>query len=107
MNKIKNVDLKVTGVTFKNEDGTSRGDIIREMSKNPDNTITLEREPNNQFDANAIKVLANNKQIGYIGKDYTSILAGMIDSGRKFTAKVKSCGEYKNRPYCEITINEV
>lgn len=107
MDKIKNVDLKVTGVTFKNEDGTSRGDIIREMSKNPDNTITLEREPNNQFDANAIKVFANNKQIGYIGKDYASILAGMIDSGRKFIAKVKGCGEYKNRPYCEITVNEL
>lgn len=107
--KIMNVDLKVVGVTFKNDDGSSRGDKIIEMSQHKDKVvIQLEREPQNKHDSNAIKVLADGKQIGYIGKDYSSILAPMIDNEfRQFSAKLKDCGEYKDRPYCEITINEL
>lgn len=109
MEKITNVDLKVVGVTFTNDDGSSRADKIIEMSQHKDTTvIQLEREPQNPYDPNAIKVLADGKQIGYIGKDYSGILAPMMDNEfRRFSARVKDCGEYKNRPYCEITINEL
>ena len=61
MNKIQNVDLKVVGVTFTNEDtGEKRSDIIRElMDKKPEEIkIQLVREPENKYDINAIKVLA-------------------------------------------------
>lgn len=109
MDKITNVDLKVVGVTFKNDDGSSRADKIFEMSQHKESVvIQLEREPQNAYDPNAIKVLADGKQIGYIGKDFSGILAPMMDNEfRTFSAIVKDCGEYKNRPYCEITINEV
>ena len=109
MEKITNVDLKVVGVTFTNDDGSSRKDKIIEMSQYKDKVvIQLEREPQNQYDPNAIKVLADGKQIGYIGKDYSGILAPMMDNEfRRFSARLKDCGEYKNRPYCEITINEL
>ena len=109
MEKITNVDLKVVGVTFKNDDGSSRADKIIEMSQYKDMVvIQLEREPGNKYDSNAIKVMADGKQIGYIGKDYSGILAPMMDNEfRQFSAKLKDCGEYKNRPYCEITINEL
>lgn len=109
MEKITNVDLKVVGVTFKNDDGSSRADKILEMSQHKDTVvIRLEREPMNRFDPNAIKVVADGKQIGYIGRDYSGILAPMMDNEfRQFSAKLKDCGEYKNRPYCEITINEM
>lgn len=109
MEKITNVDLKVVGVTFTNDDGSSRKDKIIEMSQYKDKAvIQLEREPQNPYDPNAIKVMADGKQIGYIGKDYSGILAPMMDNEfRRFSAKVKDCGEYKNRPYCEITINEL
>lgn len=109
MEKIANVDLKVVGVTFTNDDGSSRKDKIIEMSQYKDKVvIQLEREPQNKYDPNAIKVLADGKQIGYIGKDYSGILAPMMDNEfRRFSARLKDCGEYKGRPYCEITINEL
>ena len=108
MEKIHNVELKVVGVTFKNDDGSSRSDKIIEMSQHKESVIIdLVRESNNKYDPNAIKVLADGKQIGYIGKDYSSILAPMMDNEfRKFGAIVKDCGEYKNRPYCTIIVNE-
>lgn len=108
--KIQNVDLKVVGVTFTNEGtGEKRADIIRElMDKNPsDIKIELVREPENKYDMNAIKVLANDKQIGYIGKEYATIIAPLLDEFEEFSATVKGIGEYKNRPYCEITINQL
>ena len=108
--KIQNVDLKVVGVTFTNEDtGEKRSDIIKElMEKNPDDIkITLVREPDNKFDMNAIKVLANDKQIGYIGKEYATIIAPLLDEYEEFDVKVTGIGEYKNRPYCEVTINQL
>lgn len=109
MGKIKNVDLKVVGVTFKNSDGSSRAEKIIEISQHKDSAvIKLERESSNLYDPNAIKVLANGRQIGYVGKDYSGILAPMMDNEfREFSAKVKDCGEYKGRPYCQITINEI
>lgn len=108
---IKNVDLKVVGVTFKNEDtGEKRGQIIRELAANkkPEEIkVTLVREPENAYDANAIKVLADGKQIGYIGKEFAAIIAPQMDEYEEFEAKVKGIGEFKNRPYCEITINQL
>jgi hypothetical protein len=103
--KIMNVDLKVVGVTFSNEDGSSRKAIILEMKGNE--VIDLVREPENKYDANAIKVLADNRQIGYIGKEYATIMAPIMDNGGEFLTKIKGCGEFNKRPYCEITITQM
>lgn len=109
--KIQNVDLKVVGVTFTNEDtGEKRGQIIRELadSKKPEEiSIELVREKNNQYDMNAVKVMADGRQIGYIGKEYAAIIAPLMDELEEFEAVVKGIGEFKNRPYCEITINQL
>lgn len=108
--KIQNVDLKVVGVTFKNEDtGEMRSNIIRDLMEMEKENIKVElvREPDNKYDMAAVKVLANSKQIGYIGKEYAQILAPLMDEYEEFSAVVKEIGEYKNRPYCEITINQL
>lgn len=112
---IQNVDLKVVGVTFKNEDGSSRKDAILVLAGMEDKTgVTFElvREPDNKYDINAVKVMVNGissepVQIGYVGKEYASIIAPLMDMGEQFKAELKDCGEFKNRPYCEITMNQV
>ena len=102
---IKNVKLKVVGVTFTNEDGVSRQQIISELTQGEQ--VIIRREPTNKFDTNAIMILSNNGQIGYIGKDYATILAPMMDAGTQFDAKVADVGEYKNKYYVSININEI
>lgn len=106
MSKIENVTLKVAGVTFKNDDGSSRRDIIVNELRAGDK-VFIERESDNQFDVNAIKVMTEYGQIGYIGKDYASILAEQMDYGVEFDATLNEFGEYKNRPYCNIIINQI
>jgi hypothetical protein len=45
----------------------------------PGYPVTLEREPDNQYDANAIKVLADDQHIGYVPKTSNTVLAMLMD----------------------------
>lgn len=97
---------KVTGVTFSNEDGTSRTKIIASMSES--DGIVLERDPYNQYDSNAVKVCVKKdgkvQQIGFIEKTLASKLSPKMRRGAKFAVRIESCGIYMDRPYCEIDL---
>lgn len=106
MATIQNVKLKVVGVTFQNEDtGMSRQKIIESLTT--DYKVWLEREPSNKFDINAIKVMSELGQVGYISKDYAAIMAGMMDSGRQFTCEAAEVAKYKDTWYLHVLLNEV
>lgn len=102
---IKNVKLKVVGVTFTNEDGTNRQEIIKQLGLN--DIVTLRREPTNKYDTNAIAVFTEKGQAGYLAKDYSNILAPMMDAGTQFKATIAEVDEYKGTHYLHILINEV
>lgn len=102
---IKNVKLKVVGVTFTNEDGISRQGIISQLDN--DSIVTIRREPTNKFDTNAIAVFTEYGQVGYIGKDYASIIAPMMDAGTQFEASIAETDKYKDNYYLSIMINEI
>jgi len=62
-------DTKVVGVSKDNSDGSSRQEIIRrEVAE--DDKLSLEEEPDNEFDSHAIQVLSKKgNQIGYLKKE--------------------------------------
>lgn len=61
-------ETKVVGVSKKNENGTSRQEIIKKEVAEGDK-LRLEAEPLNPYDPNAIKVLSKGRnQIGYLNK---------------------------------------
>lgn len=101
--------VKITGVTFNNEDGTSRRDIISRMTEH--DSICLERDPLNQYDSNAVKVCVfkdgRNQQIGYLPKDIAEQLSPRMRRRETFPARVNACGLYMDRPYCEIEIEGI
>ncbi|MFW5962007.1 MAG: single-stranded-DNA-specific exonuclease RecJ [bacterium] len=68
---------KVVGVTFED-----RQELIANLEQNDE--IWLEREPDNKFDCNAIKVCANVGQIGYIKGDIAQRLSPLIDKGIEY-----------------------
>ena len=105
MGKIQNVCSKVVGVTFNNPDGSSRQDIIRHVDKQ--DIIMLVREPDNPYDKYAVKVMTLYGQVGYIGKEYTEIIAPMMDSGIAFSARINEVDEYKKKMYMSIIIDQV
>lgn len=86
--------VKVAGVTFQNRQKTLMGIRTNLRNKVP-TTMLLVREPRNQYDRNAIKVLARwqrddmtrRAQVGYIPKETAKKLAPLMD--RKVFIKIK------------------
>lgn len=106
MSKLSGLKFKVVGVTFTNEDtGVPRQSILASMT--PADLVFLEREPNNKFDKNAVKVMTLHGQVGYVGKDYAAILAEMMDGGRQFKATIDTLDIYKGNYYMVIKVDEV
>ena len=99
---------KVVGVSFINDDGSNRANIISKMDEN--SKVFLERDPYNQYDSNAVKVLViqdgEKKQIGFLGKDMASSISTKMKSGTQYDVSVVACGEYMDRPFCEINVEE-
>ena len=99
---------KVVGVTFSNPDGSSRQRIISRMSES--DKIYLEREPTNQYDSNAVKVLVmqdgQKKQIGYLSKDVAADVSRKLKRGTTYDISIEGVGIWNDRPYCELDITE-
>jgi hypothetical protein len=83
---------KIAGVTHRNEDHSRRQEIIRKC--NVGERLKLERDPDNQFDCGAIKVLRlNGEQLGYIpehvsrGRD-PSGLSDRMDDGEEYQCRI-------------------
>lgn len=107
--KIQGLRFKVVGVTFEGRDAHHR-----KYQETPADQrhIYLEREPSNQYDVNAIRVMGHveglgDMHLGYIGKQYTVNLAPMMDGGTKFNVMVTSLGFSNSRPYMEIQLDQV
>lgn len=74
-------DIKVVGVTFR----PGYPDNLLQLAKRIDETgapsiaATLEREPENEHDANAIKVNVGDQHIGYIPREVAEQFAPLMD----------------------------
>ncbi|HDZ13874.1 MAG TPA: hypothetical protein ENH60_03110, partial [Pricia sp.] len=83
------LDTMVAGSNFQNEDGLHRFHHIRNIEEF--DTIVLKREPENEFDPNAIPVFDSKgeNQLGYLPRKYTRWLGKEMDQGRKVYAYYK------------------
>lgn len=96
MNGIENVVMPLMNeifLSFTNIAGTSycnNQEAFKTLEKNV--PLLLEREADNKYDSNAIKVMTTDrKKLGYIPKSDNSIYARLMDSGKILNARVYSC----------------
>ncbi len=80
--------VKIAGVTFEGRQEILSGLFDAQESSaqghGPMLAATLEREPQNQFDSNAIKVVVDGKHIGYVPKYLAAKLAPRMDAGEAY-----------------------
>lgn len=66
---MKEIRSKITGVTFKNDDGTDRQELIRKYCR-PGTNLYLETDPENPHGTHAVKVFAQTptglQQVGWV-----------------------------------------
>ena len=77
---------KIVGVTFANQDGSVRQEIIEDLDdflgQTAQVSLTLVREPQNPYDHNAIQVRdGQGRQIGFLSRSVCETLAPMMDNG--------------------------
>ena len=72
---------KIVGVSFENENGSSRQDLITELDSVPC-SLELRRIFDNPHDENAIAVIdPKGRQLGYLSRNIAEQMAPIIDSG--------------------------
>lgn len=86
---------KVVGVSFRNDDGSERQRIIRDLDRkdmlNPGQELYLQREPTNPYDYNCIKVLGpDGRQIGNLSREIAAQLSPEMARGKRYTATVNA-----------------
>ena len=84
---------KVVGVTFPNEDGTDRQDLIEELEDRIEKGETVElglrREPHNVHDPNSVAVLdPDGRQLGFLSRQVVESVAPLMDRGGSVRASV-------------------
>jgi len=81
--------INVVGVTYSNNDGSSRQNYISKMKLN--DNIIIEKEPDNPYDSNAIKVLyGDGLQIGYLPMNKSELITSYINMGYKVSVSLVS-----------------
>ncbi len=84
---MKEYKTYVAGVTFKNDDGSPRQEILSSCKSG--DIVTLVPEPGNKFSKNAIKVCrADGKQIGYVPDYIAKSLCEALDEGKTISASI-------------------
>lgn len=73
--------IKVAGVTFQ-----GRQETVAKLSEG--DPLTLEREPDNPYDPNAIKVLTEHGEVGYVPREYAAAVGVHLSAGTTYTCTV-------------------
>lgn len=69
-----------------NDDGTPRQRVLAALQ--PGEPLTLQRQPENPYDRNAVAVLADKHIIGFIPKTEAALVAGLLDAGEPYRSQL-------------------
>lgn len=58
--------------------------------------LTLERDPDNQYDSNAVKVTLDGNHLGFIPKSDNADLANEMDHGKEFVCTMQDRISYRD-----------
>lgn len=109
---MKGFFTKIVGVTFENNDGSSRQKLLEELSTqwNPKSKILLQakREKNNPFDPKAVAIYnPEGKQLGYLSKKVNETVAPWLDEGFQVLVEVTTInGGDDNHWGCNVYIEK-
>lgn len=71
------------------------GGVWREMS--PGDRLELVREPDNPYDANAVRIEWRGRKLGYLPRRDNTAVARQLDRGAALEARVSQLKENRNR----------
>lgn len=95
----RSIHAKVAGVTYRNENGRERQDLIAAILQF--DLVVLDRDPEQEHDSNTVRVMAMIEgeltHIGNLPRDVAVEVAPDIDSGRFWNAIVTRVGGFPTK----------
>lgn len=76
----------IVGESQNAADGTPRQHLLTRVD--PADAVTLQRQPDNPYDPNAVAVLWEGKDIGFLPREDAAAIAPALDEGRPYAAQV-------------------
>lgn len=71
-----NIKTNLVGFQF------HKGAKDRLLAASPGQELRLERDPDNKYDENAVKILDDEGQLGFVPRAYSERIAKILDDGR-------------------------
>lgn len=96
------LNVKVVGIGFRPAEAKEFASALM-----PGDELTLEREPDNPHDQNAIKVIGGGMHIGYIERGQAAWLSGHIDEGAEYIGTVEEIQSTAKAIYPVLTLRAV
>lgn len=95
----------IAGVQFR---PTSSQKLLKELEVGDE--LTLELEPTNQYDANAVKIISGEEHLGYVPKKFSAEVSAMIevegpDSVQCVVTKIDP--NAKKWEMCEVEVSSI
>ena len=92
--------FKVAGVSFHKQN-------VESLSEN--DILSLEREPDNKYDKNAIKILnSQGNMIGFVPKEFNSVICKKFEKiTTKYVLKVKNIHKWEGPTGLEVEFSKV
>jgi hypothetical protein len=85
--RLQHFFTKVSGVSFPNDDGTERQEIIRHCRQGE--ILDLKRDPTNRYSRFAVKVLRQTgQQVGHVPEHWAEQACDLIDEGWDLSARI-------------------
>ncbi len=84
---------KLVGVSFKNKDGQTRQELIRDLGS--DQRLTIMHEPNNPYDEHSHIVSWKGKILGHLNKDLAYTFNTEYKDKRKIITEYNVVGDEK------------
>lgn len=88
---------EIRGLRFRGPEAKSLVSMLR-----PGDPVGLVREPQNEYDANAVQMIVQGTFIGYVQADLAVIVAEYMDQGTLPRAHVSDRNHPNGVPYVEI-----
>ncbi|MEA1618684.1 HIRAN domain-containing protein [Erythrobacter sp. T5W1-R] len=76
----------IVGESKNAADGTPRQHLLARVD--PADAVTLQRQPENPYDPNAVAVLWEGRDIGFLPREDAATIAPALDEGRPYAAHV-------------------
>ena len=94
--EVPSFNTKLVGVSFDNRQEHIKNISDNRLNKN--NELQLKRQPENPYDKNAILVLYEGKDLGFLNRDLAKKIAPKIDEGVEYKAVIEQITDsYENK----------